>query len=507
MQSYSKTNNNDFGRSGKRGPAADQKIDSYITWSIPEGASADYLVSVEAEQAVLGTCLISSKAALTATSTLRASDFYFDAHRYIFESISDLVDSGVSPDVLTIVDRMIEMNFCDEERGENKQDLQRLIYELTGSVPTAEHCEHYCNIVKDKAIRRGIAELGRQIVSLSVVDNASVEEVIAECERGLSQIVYSNQDASLTGISTFAEPILQHLSEIPEKPALLQTDIRAWDDAMGGGLSPSMHVIAGRPGMGKTALGLKIAMNVAERGIPVAVFSLEMSTRELLFRMIGNKSRVPFAQIRQGGLRGAHLSSTVEAVTGICNLPIFIDDKASQSVEMLKSKVRELKSRVDIGLVVVDYIQICGESPIRAMRGRNDAIAHISAGLLAIAKDNDVPLLALSQLNRESVKERESGLVKAPRLDQLRDSGAVEQDAYSVLALHRPEYYRAKALDEFAFTGGPETCEMHLLKSRGSQPGMFKVECELSFFDFRDIYRGSSQGGNYYGGGDPYDNE
>lgn len=448
------------------------------------------IVSLDAEQAVLGSCLISTNATLKAIGIVDAKDFSSRLHQLVFAHIQILTEKGVKPDTLTVVESMKGDPLVERELGKSVTIFSYII-DLASAPPTASHVEYYAKIVKDKAYRRRLQQICVENLIAIKDETRPIDDLIAEFESDVHRIGVYEDESGVKPVGDLAHGILEHLAEKPEKPVLLSTGMRRLDSILGGGLAPSLTIIAGRTGMGKTAFALNIARNVVQRGIPTLVFSMEMSSRQLIFRMITSLSGIPYHVVESGGVPDNMLERACAAAGVICDYPLFLDERPHQSVEMVRGKIRELHSRVGLGLVVVDYLQIM-RLPTHS-ETTHAGLSHIMRCFMEASRENNIPTVIISQFNRAGVKAgREQGIPRRPELHDLRDSGSVEENAYSVIALHRPESYIHKMAGTEV---NDEVAEVIVLKNRGGACGIVEMAANLPTFTFTDLQR---SGGEYY---------
>jgi replicative DNA helicase len=406
-------------------PDSYSNVDAYV------GRAAPW--SAEAEQAVLGAMLLDQDAALRASELLDDSMFYREAHRRLYRAMAALTERRTVIDHITLRDELMRRGELDAAGG-----LEYLA-ELVDAVPTAANLEFHARIVKDKAILRRLIEGATAIVTEAYDGKATAGELLDSAESRIFQISQQRGDEGFTRIKEMLWPTMERIETLQKSGKAITgvpsgfTDL----DSLTSGFQPSeLVIVAARPSMGKTAFCLNVASNAALEGQGVAIFSLEMSKEALVHRMLTAMARVDSQRVRQGSLRDFDFTQLARAAGILQSCPIWIDDTPALTLLEMRSKARRLKAENDIRLVVVDYLQLM-RSPEYA-ENRVQEISDISRSLKALARELEIPVIALSQLSRAS---EQRGGERKPILSDLRDSGAIEQDADLVLFIHRPEYY------------------------------------------------------------------
>jgi replicative DNA helicase len=391
--------------------------------------------SLEAEESVLGGVLLDNAALDRVLEFVRADDFYREAHRRIFRAMVHLAERNEPADLVTLAETL-------RQRGE-LQDVGGASYlaELAERVPTAANVAHYARIVREKAILRSLITTATEIASHGYEDTRDVKDLLDRAEQSIFAIserevkpAFVRLDSLMTDTFHLVERLHQN------KQAVTGVTTGFVDlDKLTAGLQPSdLIIIAGRPSMGKTAFVLNIAANAALRGgTGVAVFSLEMSKEQLALRMLCAEARIDLARVRTGHLAPGELSDLAQSAHVLMSAPIYIDDTPAITVLELRAKARRLwrDPNAKLGLVVVDYLQLMRSN--EGKDSREQEISEISRSLKALAKELQVPVVALSQLNRQ-VENRSP---PKPRLSDLRESGAIEQDADVIAFIYREEAY------------------------------------------------------------------
>jgi len=396
--------------------------------------------NIEAEQSVLGAVLLENEAINQALEILTAEDFYRETHREIFRAMMELSDHNQPVDAITLTDALRTKSVLEQIGG------PAYIAELADAVPTAANVAHYARIVREKAVLRSLATIATDIASSAYEANANVDEFLDTAEHRIFEISERRIKPSFHTMPELTRESLRILERLYENRELVTGVPTGFKDldTLTAGLQPSdLVVIAARPSMGKTALALNIASYAAMDAEPrrgVAFFSLEMSKEQLVLRMLCSEARVDSAKARAGYLSERDFPKLAQAAARLSEANIFIDDSSDTTAITLKAKCRRLakdKSN-NLGLVMVDYLQLMRSA--RPGESREKEIAEISRSLKALAKELKVPVIALSQLNRQ-VETRPD---RRPLLADLRESGAIEQDADVIAFIYREEMYKGK---------------------------------------------------------------
>jgi replicative DNA helicase len=391
--------------------------------------------AVEAERAVLGAMMLGEDAVARVIETLDESCFYRDAHRKVFEAVITLFDQSEPADLVTVREVLKSAGHLDAVGGE------LYLAELLDEVATTANVEHYARIVLESAIKRKLINSLTGVITDAFDSGEDASDLLDRAE----QSIFSLSERRLRKGALSLEEVLHSTFELIEKAHQrkgglpgVPTGYKLLDEKLAGLQSSDLIILAGRPSMGKTAFALNVARNVAvDEGLPVAFFSLEMSNHQLAQRMLCAEARLDIHAVRTGRLPPTDWQKLSMSVGRLADGPIFIDDTASLGILEFRAKARRLKAEHNIGLVMVDYLQLM--TGPRAAESRQIEITMISRALKALAKELDIPVLALSQLSR-AVETR--GGDHRPQLSDLRESGALEQDADVVLFMYREEYYK-----------------------------------------------------------------
>lgn len=388
--------------------------------------------NIEAEQAVLGALLLAPDSFATVAEILKPSDFYGEGHREIYQTLQELAESGRPIDLVTLTEALKQKDLLDKVGGAS------YLASLAGAVPTAANVAHYAQIVAEKGLLRSLIAVCTQLVARAYDEGVDSERLFDEAERMIMELSLRRQSRSFRSLKELLVSTLEQIERmyLNKGAAIgLSTGFEALD-RMTLGMQPSdLILLAARPSMGKTSLALNIARNVAMSGVPVAIFSLEMSGDQVVQRLLCAEALIDQHRLRTGRLTEDDWARLVQAATRLSEAPIFIDDTPAISLLELRSKARRLKIEQGIGFLVIDYLQLMQLG--RRAENRVQEISEISRFLKSLARELEIPVLALSQLSR-AVEQR---MDKIPMLSDLRESGSLEQDSDVVLFIYRDEYY------------------------------------------------------------------
>jgi replicative DNA helicase len=391
--------------------------------------------NAEAERSVLGAILIENTAINRAQEILKEGDFYREPHRKIYKVMSDLSEKAAAIDPVTVKEELSRSGDLDAVGG------PAYIASLLDGVPRSANVEYYARIVKEKSILRSLIEAGNQIITTAYEASQDTEEILDQSERLIFRIAQDQLRAGFVPMRVIADQSLKTIETLAERRELvtgLPTGFASLNEYTSG-LQPSdLVVVAARPAMGKTSFALNIAQHAAQReGRKVGVFSLEMAREQLFLRLLTGLARVDAHRLRTGRLTKEEWSRLTQAFGELAEAPLFIDDTAGITVLEMRAKSRRLKLEQGLDLVIVDYLQLI-RSRAR-FENRNQEISEISRSLKELAKELSVPVIAISQLSRAP---EQRGGDRRPQLSDLRESGAIEQDADVVLFIYREEVYK-----------------------------------------------------------------
>ena len=389
--------------------------------------------NIEAEQCVLGSVLLHRDALAKVIETLTSDDFYRNDHRIIYESMIALFTKNEPIDSVTVTSLLNDTNKLDQAGG------PAYLAQLTDIVPVAANIAYYAKLVREKSILRQLIQTTTDIAGRCYEEQDDIDVLVDEVEQNIFEISRSKSKQSFTPMNEIATEAFKAVEKLFERKEMITGVPTNFEqlDKMTAGLQPSdLIILAARPSMGKTALAMNIAQNAALlRKVPVAVFSLEMSKEQLGMRMLCSVGRVDSQNVRTGFLKDQDWPKLTRSAGMLAESPIFIDDTPAISVLEMRAKARRLKTEHNLGLVVIDYLQLMRGSS--GTERREQEISEISRSLKAMAKELKIPVIALSQLNR-SLENRPN---KRPQLSDLRESGAIEQDADVILFIYRDSVY------------------------------------------------------------------
>ena len=393
--------------------------------------------SIESEEAVIGAILNNPASLLKVTEVLSPEHFYKPAHKLIYEAMRALMGKNAPIDMLTVSEYLKANDKIEMAGG------RQYINEIAINNPTSANITYYANIIKECAIKRSLINAGSEIISIAH-ENYPTEVCLSTAQSLVFDIAQQKASSDMSAVKDLVIQSFQQIEyRCEHKDELLGVGTGFYDlDAVTLGLRPSdLIILAARPSMGKTAFALNIAQTVATKTKkPVAIFSLEMPKSQLMIRMLAAESEVESKKISSGNLQSQDWDKLTQAMECFQDAPLWIDDTPSLTVMDMRAKCRRLMMEVkDLSLIVVDYLQLM-QGDTKFSNDRNQEISAISRGLKALARELNVPIIALSQLSRETEKRGD----KMPMLSDLRDSGAIEQDADIVMFIHRPEYYDDK---------------------------------------------------------------
>lgn len=397
--------------------------------------------NIDAEASMLGAILIDADALVKIADRVDADDFYDERHRYIYEAIVQLYDKHSPIDVLTLANQLKTNGTVEAVGGTS------YITELTNFVPTASHVEQYAEIVAQKALRRRLIKAAQNIATLGFNETNELQGLIEDAETTLFEVSQKHIKQDITSLETILGESFDRLDDLHRDKGKIRgipTGFVDMDKVLAGLQRSDLFILAARPSMGKTALALNLAHNVAVQAQqPVLVFSLEMSKEQLVDRMLAMESGVDAWALRTGNLTDADFEKIGQAMGTLSEAPIYIDDTPGITVSEMRTKARREAHKHPLGLIVVDYLQLMsGGSKFGSGDGnRVQEISEISRGLKSVARELNVPLIALSQLSR-SVESRSPQI---PQLADLRESGSIEQDADVVAFIYREDYYNPES--------------------------------------------------------------
>ena len=433
--------------------------------------------AVDIEASVLGAMMIEREAVPKAIELLSSNSFYLKEHKLIFDAMVSLFESGEPIDTVTLYEEL--------KKREQAEDAGGAVYlsKLSQNISSAANIEYHAKIILEKEILRGLITSSHEIARAAYDGTEDAFEILDQAERKIFEITETHLKKTFTGMDRAVRDALEYIEAIhsnTKQKFSVPTGFYELDEMLGGFQKSDLIIIAARPSMGKTALALTLARNAAvDHKIPVGVFSLEMATIQLIIRMLCAEGRLNAHLVRTGKLpseEGIKLSKNAHR---LIESPLFIDDTPAQTVLEIRAKARRLKAEKNIGMIVIDYLQLM-QGPANS-ESREREISHISRSLKSLAKELNIPVIALAQLNR-AVETRTD---KRPQLSDLRESGSIEQDADVVLFLNRPEYYGIKNFSDGTSTEG--VAEVIVGKQRNGPTGEIKLAFIKEYARFENL--------------------
>ena len=431
--------------------------------------------SVEAEQSVIGSMLMDREAIIAASEMITGDDFYQHQYGVMFESMVELFNEGKPVDLVTLQDRLKEKDVPPEV---SSLDFVR---EILTTVPTSANVKHYAQIVQEKAVLRRLIRVNEEIANSCYAGKDSLEHILAHTEKSIFDLLQSRNSGEFVPIRQVALNVLEKIEQAAKTndtvtgipTGFIDLDYRT------SGFQPSDFIlIAARPSMGKTAFVLNVVEHVAvKKQYPCMVFSLEMSKEQLVNRMLSMESNVDSQKLRTGSLTDADWDAVIEGVGTIGNSKLLIDDTPGISIMELRSKCRKVKLEFGLSLVIIDYLQLMSGSG-KSGDNRQQEISEISRSLKALARELNAPVIALSQLSRACETRQDH----RPMLSDLRESGAIEQDADVVMFLYRDDYYNKD-------TDTPNIAEVIIAKQRTGPIGTIQLMWRPELTKFANLAR------------------
>jgi replicative DNA helicase len=437
--------------------------------------------NIDAENSVLGSMLIDEQAVTTAIDIVSNNSFYRTSHQIIFKAIASLFQRSEAVDVITVSEEL--------KKNQKLESIGGVDYltALVNGVATASNIEYYAKIVRDKALIRDLIKISSNIIDESYMEKDNAQSLFDRAEQQVFGIRQNTISEGFKKIGLMVESSIETIEKIcnqDEDVSGLSTGFRDLDKMLSGLHKGNLIILAARPSMGKTSFGLNIAQHIGlEKNIPVGIFSLEMSAEEILQRMLCAEAQVSLSRVRDGYIGSGEWAALTSAAGRLKESKIFIDDSASLSPMEMKARARRLKAQYpDLGLILVDYIQLMLAKSL-GNESRQQEITYISRNLKILAKEIGIPVIAMSQLSR-APEQRGGEHGSRPRLSDLRESGAIEQDADVVLFLYRPAYYMRP--DEIT-PDKENVAQVIVGKQRSGPTGEVDMMFQREFTKFRDL--------------------
>jgi len=433
--------------------------------------------AIELEEAVLGAIMIDKDAMPSVVEILKMESFYLPKHALLYRTMEHLFSKSIPIDLLTIHESLKKAGELEEIGGVG------YLIELSNKVASAANIEFHSRIIAQKYIQRELIRVSTEVIKNSFEDTKDVLEILDEAERGLYNITDNNLNTGYESLGSLVIKAQKEIELIAQKGSDITgvpTGFRDLDKMTNGWQGSDLIIVAARPGMGKTAFTLSMAKNAAKAGVPVAVFSLEMASVQLVQRLISGEAEINSNRLRNGQLSEEEWKVLHNSVDSLSNMPIYIDDTPAINIFELRAKCRRLKQNCDIGMIIIDYLQLMTAAPNEKRGNREQEISSISRSLKGLAKELNVPVIALSQLSR-AVETR--GGETRPQLSDLRESGAIEQDADIVTFIYRPGYY---GIEEGNYDVPLDLAEIILAKHRNGGLGTVNLKFIGEFVKFEN---------------------
>ena len=432
--------------------------------------------NIDAEKSLLGSMLLDKDAIIEVSGWLRPQHFYDPRHSKIYENILYLFENGLPIDVVTISDRLKKQKELKKIGG------RAYLAELANSVPTAAHAEEYGNIVKESATRRGLISSATKIVEMSYDEQQPIHEVVDKSEKLLYDVAQEGIKANFVHIKELLKDAYERAANAQDADELrgISTGFKDLDSLLGGYQKSDLIILAARPSVGKTALALDMMRHAAiHEKKNIAFFSLEMSKVQIMDRLLGMQSGVPFWKIRTNQVTDEEVMKLSNTMGIMADANIYIDDMAGQHINQVRTKARRLAMERGVDIIFLDYLQLMHGNN---MESRTLEVAEVSQGLKNLAKELDIPVVALSQLSR-AIEQRQN---RRPQLSDLRESGSIEQDADVVMFIDREE------------TWNPDTekkgvGELFIAKHRNGPTGVVDLAFVKEIASFRNLYKGKEE--------------
>jgi replicative DNA helicase len=442
-----------------------------------------------AEQSVLGAMLISKNAIDPASDILQGRDFYRPAHELIFDTIVDLANRGEPADAITVAAEL-------QRRG----DVGRIggapyLHTLVAGVPIASNVDFYADIVREKAVLRRLVEVGQRIAQLGQAGQGDVAEIVDRAQAEVLDVDGTSQAEDYRSVADLMSLTIDEIEEIQGRDGQMSgvpSGFPDLDKLTTGFRSGQMIVVAARPGVGKSTLGLDFCRSASIRhGIPTAIFSLEMTGAEIAMRMLSAEARVSIGHMRGGGMHQRDWDAISKAMPRVQSAPIVIDDSPNMTMPEIRSKARRIKKQYGLGMIVIDYLQLMTSG--KRVENRQVEVSEFSRHIKLLAKELELPVVAISQLNRGSEQRTD----KTPQLSDLRESGSIEQDADIVLLLNRPDAHGAGESER------PGEADIIIAKNRSGPVNKVAVSFQGHYSRFtpmaRDAEPPGAAAGDFFG--------
>ncbi len=439
--------------------------------------------SIDLEKSVIGAMLVDKRGVDEVIDILEAEHFYLKEHQEIYSVITELFQNGQPIDILTVSDSL-------RTRGTLKQiGGEYYLVSLSNIVATAANIEYYARVILQMYVKRRLIEIAGEIAEQAFDDETDVLNLLDETEKKIFEVSQGSLKKGTSGIDSLISDVKKQLEDLSGQEGLsgIPTGFPVLDEYTSGWQNGDLIIIAARPGMGKTAFVLTMARNISiDHRKPVALFNLEMTSSQLVKRLISIETEIPSEVLRNGKLSDKEWSLLHNSMDKMQSAPVYINDSSMLSIFDIRAQARRMKSQYDIGLLVIDYLQLVNaQTGGKQNFNREQEISTISRNLKSLAKELDIPVIALSQLSRKVEERSDKSGHKRPQLSDLRESGAIEQDADIVSFIYRPEYYKIETWEDDTPT--ENQAEFIIAKHRNGKTGEIRLKFEGHIGRFSDL--------------------
>ncbi len=438
--------------------------------------------AVDLEKAILGAMMIDKRGVDEVIEILDPEAFYLPEHQEIFAAIVDLFNNGKPIDILTVTEELRRRGTLQQVGGEY------YLITLSNLVATAAHVEYYARVVLQMFVKRRLIEISNDIIEKAYDETEDVLDLLDKAEQELFEVSQGSLKSNSAKIGKIVTEVKEQLEQLAKQEGLsgIATGFPSLDEYTSGWQNGDLIIVAARPGMGKTAFVLSMARNMAvDFNVPVAIFNLEMTSDQLIKRLFSIETEIPAEKFRSGRLTDIEWNVLNSKMNNIAEAPIFINDTSMLSVFDLRSQARKLKRVENIGVLIIDYLQLMTAQTNNKVGNREQEISTISRNLKALAKELNIPVIALSQLSRKVEERTDKSGHKRPQLADLRESGAIEQDADIVSFIYRPEYYGIPQWEDDTPT--MDQAEFIIAKHRNGKTGAIRLKFDSRFGRFSDL--------------------
>jgi len=439
--------------------------------------------AVELEKAILGAMMIDKRGVDEVIDIIEKDAFYLPEHQEIYDAVFSLFQEGKPIDILTVTEELRKRGTLQQIGGEY------YLIGLSNVVASAAHAEYHARIVLQMYVKRRLIEISGEIIEKSYDETVDVLDLLDKAEQELFKVSQGSLKKGNVNISSVVTDVKKQLEQLAKLEGLsgIPSGFSSLDDYTSGWQKGELIIIAARPGMGKTAFVLSMARNMAvDHKVPVAIFNLEMTSDQLIKRLLSIETEIPAEKFRSGKLSDMEWNLLNSKIDKISEAPIYINDSSMLSIFDLRAQARKLKSQYDIGILIIDYLQLMTAQTNNKNGNREQEISTISRNLKALAKELDIPVIALSQLSRKVELRGEKGGHKRPQLSDLRESGAIEQDADIVSFIYRPEYYKILNWED-SEESTENQAEFIIAKHRNGKTGEIRLRFDANFGRFSEL--------------------